>query len=133
MYLIGIRAIVYSMALENLNTRTETEDFVQEIKRLAVAVDLINKKQDKTDKSWRLCRRGRRSCWYWDQNQRGIIKDRLKIEAKNEEKRLLNGFVVRKMKFDMCIVMKGVMKNQIGRQEDWNYHISMGKMWMIGF
>ena len=27
----------------------------------------------------------------------------------------------------------GVMKSQIGRQEDWSYHLSRGKMLMIGF
>ena len=46
---IGIRAVMYSMALENQNSQAEMEDSVQEIRRLAVAVDLINKKQDKTD------------------------------------------------------------------------------------
>ena len=46
---IGIIAVVYSMVLENQNSQAEMEVSVQEIRRLAVAVDLINKKQDKTD------------------------------------------------------------------------------------
>lgn len=40
---IGIRAVLHSMALENQKSQTKIENSVQEIKRLAVAVDLTNK------------------------------------------------------------------------------------------